>query len=126
MKKFSLNRALTLFNVFKSYKLTANDLHKADKKAIHLDDKVSDFKLLLSMLKDVTAGQYKMNKWNLSIIIGTIVYVISPLDAMPDFLPFVGWLDDVTIVGYALSKLSEEISKYKDFMHKSTKVVNIK
>lgn len=64
------------------------------------------------MCKDTLAGRYKMNKWNMSVIVGTILYVVSPLDAIPDVVPLLGWLDDVTIVGYAISKLSDEMKRY--------------
>ncbi|MCL8000533.1 DUF1232 domain-containing protein, partial [Brucella sp. 21LCYQ03] len=63
--------------------------------------------------KDTLTGKYKMNKWNMSIIVGTVVYVISPLDAVPDIIPVLGWLDDVAIVSYALTKLQKEIERYK-------------
>lgn len=116
MKQPYFKRALNLFENFKSYKLTTDDLNQAESKAIHLDDKMSDFKLLIQMAKDVFSGKYKMNAWNLSVIVGTIVYVISPVDTVPDFLPILGWLDDVTIVGYALSKLSTEMKRYKEEM----------
>ncbi len=115
MKKTYFNKAILLFELFKNHKINAGDLDIAENKASYLDGKVDEFKLLIAMCKDVFAGRYHMNKWNMSVIIATIVYVISPLDAVPDVLPIVGWLDDVTIVGYAVAKLSEEIKKYKLF-----------
>lgn len=115
MKKNYFNRALVLFNAFKSRKITTADFDKAAEKSQYLDTKVSDFNVLLNMGKDVYAGKYKMSKWNMSVIVATIVYVVSPLDAIPDVIPVLGWLDDVTIVGYAFSKLADEIAKYKTF-----------
>ena len=115
MKKHFLSKALALFERFKTQKITAEDLDKAEERVKDLDGRKEDFQLLLAMCRDTFSGKYKMNKWNLSVIIGTIVYVISPLDAVPDVIPVLGWMDDVTIVGYAISKLSEEIKKYKLF-----------
>lgn len=112
MKKISFQRALLLFELFRTKRISKSDLHAADSKAAHLDDKMADFKLLVSMCKDTMAGRYKMNKWNMSVVVGTILYVVSPLDAVPDVLPVLGWLDDVTIVGYAISKLSDEMKRY--------------
>src|SRR3546814_20036245 len=93
----------------------SSDLAKAESKSAYLDEKVDEFRLLISMGKDVFAGRYRMNKWNLSIIAATIAYVISPLDAMPDMIPLMGWLDDATIVAYAVSKPTDEINTYKAF-----------
>ena len=116
MKKLYIRRAISLFTAYKASTLSKADLDAANAKADYLEGRSGDFRLLIDMAKDVFAGRYKMNKWNMSVIIGTIVYVVSPIDAIPDMIPLAGWLDDVTIVGYALSKLSEEIKKYKTFI----------
>ncbi|WP_343537451.1 YkvA family protein [Sphingobacterium thalpophilum] len=102
-----------LFEQFRHRKITETELLQAESKAKNLGSYVGDFKLLIAMCKDVLSGKYKMNSWNLSIIIGTILYVISPVDAIPDFIAVGGWLDDVAIVAYAMRKLSEEIERYK-------------
>lgn len=115
MKKNYYNRALLLFNTFKNRKLTNEDIEIAEVKAEHLEGKTNEFKLLISMIKDTFSGKYKMNKWNMSIIVGTILYVVSPIDAIPDIIPVLGWLDDASIVGFAISKLADEIDRYRKF-----------
>jgi len=113
MKIVSFQRALILFELFRKQKITTNDLNNAGQKASHLKSSKEDFLLLVQMGKDTLAGRYKMNKWNMSIIAATILYVVSPIDAIPDLVPVLGWLDDVTIVGYAISKLTAEMKRYK-------------
>ncbi len=44
------------------------------------------------------------------IAIGAIVYTVMPFDF--DFIPVIGWLDDITILGYALSQLNKEIERF--------------
>jgi uncharacterized membrane protein YkvA (DUF1232 family) len=29
-----------------------------------------------------------------------VLYVLSPIDVIPDFIPVLGWLDDVGVLGY--------------------------
>ncbi|HWK98842.1 MAG TPA: DUF1232 domain-containing protein [Parapedobacter sp.] len=115
MKKSYFNKAVLLFELFRRHRVNADDFAKAESKSAYLDEKVDEFRLLISMGKDVFAGRYRMNKWNLSIIAATIAYVISPFDAVPDMIPLMGWVDDATIVAYAVSKLADEINKYKAF-----------
>ncbi|MCL7986904.1 YkvA family protein [Sphingobacterium sp. lm-10] len=113
MKPRYFVKALALYKVFRTYQLSRKDLDKADSLSANLKAQGQDFKLLVGMAKDTLTGKYKMNKWNMSIIVGTVVYVISPLDAVPDIIPVLGWLDDVAIVSYALTKLQKEIERYK-------------
>lgn len=119
MKKGYFNKAILLFELFRNHGINGDDLAKAESKSRYLDGKVDEFRLLISMGKDVFSGRYRMNKWNLSIIAATIAYVISPLDAIPDMIPLMGWLDDATIVAYAVSKLTDEINRYKAFTQAS-------
>lgn len=120
MKKMRWVRALQLFEQFRKTDITGEDLNRAEEKAPNLNEKMGDFKLLVAMGRDSLAGRYKMNKWNLSIIVATVAYVLSPLDAIPDVIPVLGWLDDVTIVGYAISKLSVEMRRYKSYIENKT------
>jgi uncharacterized membrane protein YkvA (DUF1232 family) len=43
----------------------------------------------------------------------TVVYVVSPIDLIPDVIPVIGWLDDVGIVGVALAYLSRVLQRYR-------------
>lgn len=116
MKKGYFNKAILFFELFRKYRISGDDLAKAESKSAYMGEKVDEFRLLTSMGKDVFAGRYHMDKWNLSVIVATIAYVVSPLDAIPDMVPLMGWIDDVTIVTYAVSKLTDEIQKYKAFL----------
>jgi len=44
---------------------------------------------------------------------GLLVYVVSPIDLLPDFIPFFGFLDDAVLfpfgVGLILKKVPEEV-----------------
>jgi len=47
-----------------------------------------------------------------ALAIGALIYLISPMDAIPDVIPIVGLIDDVAIITFAVTKLINDISKY--------------
>ena len=45
-------------------------------------------------------------KYRWWIIIGTVAYLISPLDISPDFIPIIGQIDDVLLLSLFVSEVS--------------------
>jgi uncharacterized membrane protein YkvA (DUF1232 family) len=43
------------------------------------------------------------------LIAGALLYLMTPLDAVPDLVPLVGWLDDLGVAGLVLGYLSRRI-----------------
>lgn len=98
---------------FSSQDVTGEDLATAQEKAGNLKDKKKDFLLLIDMFKDITAGRYKASGKTLLILGAAILYVVSPVDAISDIIPVLGWTDDALVIGYVLKQLSDEIERYK-------------
>lgn len=46
-----------------------------------------------------------------AIAIGALVYLISPLDVIPDVVPVLGLTDDVSVLAYAMAQLSKMMNK---------------
>ncbi len=46
-----------------------------------------------------------------AIAIAALIYLISPVDAVPDFLPG-GLLDDAGVITLAVAKLADDLRKY--------------
>ena len=42
---------------------------------------------------------------------GLILYLLTPIDLVPDFIPVAGQLDDVLIVGFALRRLLRSVDE---------------
>ena len=79
-----------------------------------------DLMLLADYISDIVHGRYKgYNATAIVMALAGVIYVISPLDVVPDFLPF-GFLDDVSIITWIISKLSSELSKYEQWKNRLT------
>lgn len=48
-------------------------------------------------------------KYRWWVIAGTLVYVLSPFDISPDFIPVIGQIDDVLLVTLLVSEVSQVV-----------------
>jgi uncharacterized membrane protein YkvA (DUF1232 family) len=46
-------------------------------------------------------------------VVLSVVYVVMPIDAIPDFAPVVGWLDDLGVATVAFAFLARVLGKYR-------------
>ena len=78
-----------------------------------LKDAKEDMILLIDYITDVAKGNYTdYNVNRLLIVIAALLYVIDPIDMVPDFIVG-GFLDDVTVIGWAITKVAQELEDYK-------------
>lgn len=70
------------------------------------------FIVLFNMITD---SDFSMSAGGWAVVAGALAYVLHPVDIIPDFLPFIGWLDDVFVINWAVSTVAAEISLYRKF-----------
>ena len=70
-------------------------------------------KLLYNYLKDVATGKYKDYHTNsLLFMAAAVIYLITPVDFIPDMLPL-GLMDDMMIITWALNVSADELKRDK-------------
>lgn len=52
-----------------------------------------------------------------ALLLATAAYVVSPIDFLPDFIPFVGQIDDVLLVALILKRFMNSISPQVLYQH---------
>lgn len=57
-------------------------------------------------------GALRHPKWRWAIILGTAFYLVSPIDISPDFIPFIGWLDDGLLATLLVTEVSSLMMSY--------------
>lgn len=49
--------------------------------------------------------------WAKRVITGVLAYLISPIDLVPDLTPFLGFTDDLGVLGFGLATIAVYINK---------------
>ena len=75
---------------------------------------VDELKLLWSMLNDYRTGKYrKVPVRTIVSIAGVLLYLVSPIDVIPDFIPVIGMMDDIFIVNFVFQQLRKDLEAYR-------------
>ncbi|MBW2962171.1 DUF1232 domain-containing protein [Mesonia sp. JHPTF-M18] len=73
-------------------------------------------KLMINMLKDYKQGFYQDVPWfSIASIVFALLYVLNPLDLIPDFIPGFGYVDDFSVFTLALRFVETDLHKYLDW-----------
>jgi uncharacterized membrane protein YkvA (DUF1232 family) len=73
-----------------------------------------DLQLIVRLIRAWLKGEYRdLSNKSLVILVGALLYFLMPLDAIPDFIPGVGYLDDAAVVAMALGAAKTEIDKFR-------------
>lgn len=89
---------------------------KAQKKARFLGSLGPDMFNLMALLKDYTTGKYRnISLSTIGLVAATLAYFISPLDFVPDLIPFLGYGDDIAFLSATLFKIRTELEPYKEW-----------
>lgn len=92
----------------------ADDIEKKFSKQRALKQWLEHGKVLLSMIRDYIAGRYReVPYWAMGAIALALLYVLNPLDVIPDIVPGFGYLDDATVLAFCIKLVENEINKYK-------------
>lgn len=68
---------------------------------------------LFRMLRAYASGEYKgLERKKALLILGSVLYFLSPIDLIPDAIPILGWLDDLSLFAWVLNSLHEELREF--------------
>lgn len=115
-------------NAQKQLNAEAEKLNRADLEALlerqrAIEEKVkgsgrlqrfsADIKLMFSMIQDYWKGNYRDVPWkSIAAVAGALLYVLNPLDFIPDLIIGIGFLDDVGVVALCLKLVESDLHKY--------------
>ena len=107
-------------------KIDNNDVSIAMDSQDKVDDKINNSgllqkyselaKLMYGMLKDYRRGVYNKVPWfTIATVAFSFLYILNPLDIIPDFIPGLGYIDDMAIFTFGLRFIESDLHNYLDW-----------
>ncbi len=77
---------------------------------------LDDAKLLLGLVADYWKGEYRsIPFWAIGAVVFSLLYILNPLDLIPDYIPVLGQIDDVAVMSVCLYLVEKELKKYQQW-----------
>ena len=105
-------------------KVTPKDIQTADERSEDIREQfnargplkrfIEDGKVLTALIRDWRAGKYRQALYGtIAAVAFALLYVFNPFDLIPDVLPFIGAVDDATVIGALLLLVERDLKKYR-------------
>lgn len=92
-------------------------------KLVDVDSKETGFQQLknfmqtfIRLARAYVNGDYRdVSKKSLVLGVAVLLYLVTPLDIIPDFIPALGLLDDISLMAWFVDAFSKELNKFKEW-----------
>ncbi len=87
----------------------------------NLKNMVRHVSVFVRLSKDYSSGYYPNLPWRSFLsIVGAILYFVNPFDVIPDFIPGIGLLDDITLLGWVYKSIENDVDDYLSWEEQRT------
>lgn len=89
-------------------------LEKTLKKVPFVGNDLAAVTILAELLNDYTKKNYtEIPVGSIISVIAALLYLVLPIDVIPDFIPGVGYVDDLAVVKLCLTLVNADLEDYK-------------
>ncbi|PZV78603.1 uncharacterized membrane protein YkvA (DUF1232 family) [Algoriphagus aquaeductus] len=76
---------------------------------------IQPIQIFIRMIKAHFRGEHKIAFSTLGLIVLALVYFLSPIDLIPDFLGVIGFADDLSVVLAVYAKVKDEVEQFLEW-----------
>ena len=76
---------------------------------------IQPIQIFIRMIKAHFRGDHKIAFSTLGLIVLALVYFLSPVDFIPDFLGVLGFADDLSVVMAVYAKVKDEVEQFLEW-----------
>jgi uncharacterized membrane protein YkvA (DUF1232 family) len=100
----------------KSKALFDQAVKKANSKEEHkgpLADVWNSLKALFRLFQAYFKREYTAIPWgSIVLVVVAIIYFVSPLDLLPDWIPLAGFIDDAAVIGFVINQVKKDLDAF--------------
>lgn len=75
---------------------------------------IYQLQVIVRMVRAHINGTYRaFSATTMLTLVFTLVYFITPVDMIPDFIPALGFTDDISLVYFVFKNLADDIAKFR-------------
>ncbi len=94
-------------------KFEAEGVAKASKMPSKFHKAKEAFLDIGAFLKDICKGDYKASWFTVSLLAIAVIYVLCPIDLIPDVIPVLGQVDDAMVIMWTYEALKDEFLEWR-------------
>jgi uncharacterized membrane protein YkvA (DUF1232 family) len=108
--------------IFSNKEKVLETLDNAFKKSIDLENQNGEIssltkkvKLFILMIQSYVKGEYREIPFkSILLIFAGLIYFINPFDLIGDFIPGIGYIDDIGLILWILKSVEEDVVRFKE------------
>ena len=80
---------------------------------------LTDIPVLISMVRSYISKEYtEIPVGTIIGVVAALLYFVSPVDAIADAIPVVGYLDDIAVIAFVIKMIHDDLEDYRTWKYK--------
>lgn len=89
-------------------------------------ERLADIPIMASLIRNYAKKEYTdIPIGTIIAILSALIYFVSPLDLLPDSIPFLGYIDDAAVIALCWKMVESDVKEYVKWREDNNKVFSV-